>query len=117
MRVLARARLRATVVLALALGGSTACSSGWVDLSPLPPATYEKLGPAEGEACATSLLALPWHQVFAYGGTDRLERAREAALASVAGATGLLDVSLQERWAYFGLFSRRCAIVRGVAFR
>lgn len=117
MRFLARVRPLATVALAFALGASTACSSGWVDLSPLPPATYEKLGPAEGEACATNPLALPWHQVFAYGGADRLERARDAAVASVPGATGLLDVSLQERWAYYGLFSRRCAIVRGEAFR
>jgi len=110
-------RLLTRILAALALASSTGCSSGWVDLSPLPPATYEKLGPAEGEACATSLLALPWHQVLEYGGTDRLERARAAAVASVPDATGLLDVSLQERWAYWVLFSQRCAIVRGEAFR
>jgi hypothetical protein len=53
----------------------------------------------------------------ALGGTDRLARARAAAVASVPGASGLLDVSLQERWSYWGLFSQRCAIVRGEAFR
>ncbi|MGH2899905.1 MAG: hypothetical protein ACRDMZ_14620, partial [Solirubrobacteraceae bacterium] len=92
-------RLLARLLAALALAGLPACSSEWVDLSPLPPPTYEKLGPAEGEACATNLLALPWHQILAFGGTDRLERARAAAVASVPGATGLLDVSLQENWA------------------
>jgi hypothetical protein len=103
--------------LLLALAASSACSSGWVDLSPVPPAGYTNLGPAEGEACATHLLALPWHQLFAIGASDRLQRAREAAIASVPGATGLVDVTLQERWSYWGLFSRRCAIVRGDGIR
>lgn len=103
--------------LALALAASSACSSGWVDLSPIPPANYANLGPAEGEACATYLLALPWHQFFAVGASDRLERARNAAIASVPEATGLVDVTLQERWAYWGLFSRRCAVVRGDAIK
>jgi len=103
--------------LSLALAASSACSSGWVDLSPVPPASYANLGPAEGEACATYLLALPWHQLFAFGASDRLVRARDAAIASVPGATGLVDVTLQERWAYWGLFSRRCAVVRGDAIR
>ena len=112
MRVLA---LRA--LAALALAATCACSSRWVDLSPLPPAGYANLGRVEGEACTTSLLALPWHQLFAIGANDRLTRARVAAIASVPGATGLVDVTLQERWAWFGLFSRRCAIVRGDAIR
>ena len=105
------------LLLVLALGASSACSSGWVDLSPIPPANLTILGPAEGEACATYLLALPWHQFFAFGASDRLVRARDAAIASVPEATGLVDVTLQERWAYWGLFSRRCAVVRGDAFR
>jgi len=109
--------VRLLALATFALCATTACSSGWVDLSPLPPSTYERLGPAEGEACATSLLALPWHQVVALGGSDRLERARAAAVDSVPGATGLLDVSLQENWSYWGLFSRRCAVVRGEAIR
>ena len=100
-----------------ALVATTACSSSWVDLSPPPAAPYEKLGPAEGEACALSFLALPWHQIFPLGGTDRLERARDAALASVPGATGLVNVTLQEKWTYWVLLSRRCAIVRGDAIR
>jgi hypothetical protein len=104
-------------LLSLALAASSACSSGWVDLSPTPPAGYMNLGPAEGEACATYLLALPWHQVFAFGAAERLQRARDAAIASVPDATGLVDVTLQERWAYWLLFSRRCAVVRGDAIR
>lgn len=109
--------LTTRVLLVLALAASSACSSNWVDLSPTPPASYANLGPAEGEACATYPLALPWHQFFAFGASDRLLRARNAAIASVPDATGLVDVTLQERWAYFVLFSRRCAIVRGDAIR
>ena len=110
-------RVLALALSALALGAGSACSSGWVNLSPLPPARYEKLGPAEGEACATDLLALPWHRFLGLGRGDRLAHARDAALSSVPGASGLLNVTLQESWAYYGLFSRRCATVRGEAFR
>lgn len=105
------------MLLAFGLAATTACSSGWVDLSPVPPASYTKLGPAEGEACATYFLALPWHQFLEIGASDRLVRARATAIASVAEATGLVAVTLQERWAYWGLFSRRCAIVRGDAIK
>jgi hypothetical protein len=105
------------LLILLALAVATACSSDWVDLSPPPRAPYERLGPAEGEACALSFLALPWHQVFQLGARDRLERARAAALASVPGATDLVNVTLQERWTYWVLFSRRCAVLRGDAVR
>ena len=110
-------RLLALLLALLAVAAGTACSSGWVDLSPLPPASYQVLGPAEGEGCATYFLALPWHQFLELGASDRLVRARAAALASVPGATGLMNVSLQESWAYWGLFSRRCATVRGEGIR
>ena len=109
--------LAARLVLALGLVATGGCSSDWVELSPIPPAIYTNLGPAEGEACATYVMALPWHQLFAFGSSDRLVRARTAAIASVPDATGLVDVTLQERWAWWGLFSRRCAIVRGDAIR
>jgi hypothetical protein len=105
------------LLLAIGLAASGGCSSGWVELSPIPPASYTKLGPAEGEACATYVMALPWHQLLAFGSNDRLVRARAAALASVPDSTGLVNVTLQERWAWWGLFSRRCAVVRGDAIR
>lgn len=107
-------RLLSLLLLAVA---TTACSSEWVDLSPLPPVPYEKIGPAEGEACATAFLALPWHQFLQMGASDRLERAHAAALASVPGATALVNVTLQEKWTYWVLFSRRCAVVRGDAVK
>jgi hypothetical protein len=109
--------VRILILLLMVLAVATACSSDWVDLSPLPRTPYEKLGPAEGEACALSFLALPWHQFFQLGATDRLERARADAIASVPGATGLIDVTLQEHWTYWVLFSRRCAVVRGEAVK
>ncbi len=110
-------RLLARALGVVAIAACAGCSSDWVDLSPLPPPSYETLGPAEGEACATNPLALPWHQVFEFGARDRLERARDAAIASVPGATGLVNVTLEDRWAYWLLFSQRCAIVRGDAIR
>ena len=105
------------LILLAALAATPACSSGWVDLSPLPPAGYVKLGPAEGRGCATYFLALPWHQFIEHGAKDRLVRARSEAIASVPGATGLVGVTLRESWSYWGLFSRRCATLRADAIR
>ena len=105
-----------TGLLALLLSAS-GCASDWTNLSPRPPAAYERLGPASGEACGDQLLLLPWHQVFSKGLNTRVERAYDEAVASVEGATQLVDVTLRERWYWWGLGSARCIEIRGEAIR
>ena len=102
-------------VVAAAVGAG--CASDWVNVAPLPPARYEKLGPSEAEVCGIRYLALPWHQIGARGLRTRLERAYAEAVAQVPGATALIDVSLQERWSYRLLASLHYVTIRGEAIR
>ena len=104
-------------LLASAVLLAAACQSPLVNLAPLPPAEYEKLGPADAEACGDLYLILPWHQIYARGLIERVERAYEAAVASVPGATGLVNVIHQERWYWWGLASARCTRITGDAIR
>ena len=108
-----RTRARLLALLLLASG----CTSDWINLSPRPPAEYERLGPASAEACGDQLLFLPWHQVFSRGLNTRVERAYDEAVARVEGATRLVDVTLRERWYWWGLGSSRCVEIRGEAIR
>src|SRR2546423_1633664 len=48
---------------------------------------------------------------------SRVERAYQRAVASVPGATGLVNVTYKEDWYWFVLGSARCVTVRGEAIR
>lgn len=97
---------RAAAVAALAALGLTGCASEWTTIAPEVRTDAERLGQAKGTATA-SLCGLG-HFVdtqfipIAWGG--RQERAYDAAVASVPGATALTDVTLHETyyWFYFG---------------
>ncbi len=104
-------------LIAAAAALTAACQSPVVNVAPLPPAEYERLGGAEAEACGDLYLILPWHQFLARGLNERVERAYEGAVASVPGATGLVNVTLQERWYWWGLASARCTKISGDAIR
>jgi len=91
--------------------------SEWTPLTPPPPAQYQRLGEAWGEACGQVYFFLPWHQIYAVGLTERTRDAYESALASVPGATGLVDVIHHEHWRYRGWASERCVTIRGEAIR
>ena len=106
-----RWRIAAAVLLA------AACQSPLTNVAPRPPAEYEKLGAAEAETCGHLYLILPWHQIYARGLIERVERAYEQAVASVPGATGLVNVIHQERWYWWGLASARCTRISGDAIR
>ncbi len=112
-RALVQGCLAAVVAAAVGAG----CASDWVNIAPLPPARYEKLGAAEAEVCGRRYLALPWHQVATRGLRTRVERAYADAVAQVPGATALVDVSFQERWSYQLLASLHCVTIRGEAIR
>ncbi len=108
--------MRRFLVISLALLAA-ACQSPLVNVAPLPPAEYEKLGEAEAESCGNLYLILPWHQIYARGLMERVERAYARAVTSVPGATGLVNTTLQERWYWWGLASTRCTKISGDAIR
>lgn len=93
------------------------CVSDWVNVAPLPPDQYEKLGATEAEVCGARYLALPWHQIFSRGLRTRVERAYDAAVAQVPNATALIDVTFREHWRYRLLASLHCVAIRGEAIR
>lgn len=99
--------IRPLLLCMLLLAG---CSSGFVKVTP-PPGVYQKIGPAQGESCGTNLLLIP------LGLNERLQGAYNQALTSVPGATALVDVTLQERWFWWGLGTVRCTTITGVGVR
>jgi hypothetical protein len=48
---------------------------------------------------------------------QRVERAYARAVASVPGATGLVNVTMQENWYWYVAVSTRCVTVTGEAIK
>ena len=93
-----------------------ACASPVTMIAPRPPEHYQRLGPAEGRACGTLLLIFAFLEFMPARINSRVERAYDAAVASVPGATALVDVTLQERWSWvFGTMI--CTTISGVAIK
>ena len=86
-------------------------------LSPLPPERYERLGRADAQVCGSLYAILPWHQILPWGLNERVDRAYSQAVASVQGARMLTNVTLSERWYWWGLASSRCTRIQGDAIR
>lgn len=95
----------------------TGCASGFTSIAPEPPVKYEKLGPATGQATgALGILGTAYYFV-PMGINDRIQRAYDHALASVPGATGLMDVTIQESWFWWVIGTSRNVTITGEAIR
>lgn len=112
-----RRAARAAAATALASVLLIGCASELVTVAPAPPAQYERLGRAEGKACGMlGFLATAYH--FApIGLNSRVERAYRGAVASVPGATALVDVTMSEDWTYGLIGTFRCVTISGEAIR
>jgi hypothetical protein len=93
------------------------CRSKWVTIAPELPAKYEQLGIAEAEACGDLYFFTTPTQVVPYNWNERVQKAYDGALASVPGATALMNVNYSERWYWWGLAFRRCARISAEAIR
>ncbi len=98
----------------LCIGG---CASGPTMIEPQPPAQYEKLGPAIGKATGSLGILSTVYYVIPIGLNSRVERAYENAVASVPGATGLIDVTLDESWFWWVIGTGRTVTISGEAIR
>lgn len=104
------AALGATLLLA-------GCASTPATVAPMPPAKYQVLGKAEGQGCGSlGVLATAWY-VLPIGLNDRVERAYREAVASVPGATALINVSIVEDWNWWLIGTARCVRITGDAIR
>lgn len=108
---------RSFAVLPLALAILSGCVSSSVLIAPRPPEPHTKLGAASGTACGSLGLASSAYYVLPLGLNSRVERAYQRALASVPGATALVDTQLEESWYWYVLATARCTTIRGEAIR
>lgn len=102
------------VVASMALAG---CASGYTNIAPKPPAKYEKLGPAKGTASGSLGILATAYYVIPMGLNSRVQRAYDAALHSVPGATGLIDVTLKEDWFWWLIGTGRTVTISGQAIK
>jgi hypothetical protein len=95
----------------------TACASDPITIAPQPPAKYEVLGKAEGEGCGSLGLLATAYNFVPMGINGRIEKAYQAALSSVPGATGLINVEIKENWAWWIIGTMRCTTISGDAIK
>lgn len=93
------------------------CASGFTTVAPQPPAQYEKLGPASGSASGSLGILGTAYYFIPMGVNSRVERAYNDAVASVPGATGLIDVTIDENWWWWVIGTGRTVTVSGEAIR
>lgn len=95
----------------------TACGSTPIVVGNLPPAKYQKLGTATGDACGTLGLLTPPLNFIPMALNSRVEDAYQEAVQSVPGATGLINVEYKEYWVWWVLATTRCTTVTGDAIK
>jgi uncharacterized lipoprotein YajG len=93
------------------------CTSGFTTLSPTPPQQYTRLGHAEGSACGSLGIVSTSSYFIPMGLNSRVERAYNNAVASVPGATALVDVTAKEDWTWWLIGTARCITVTGEAIK
>lgn len=95
----------------------SACSSAPTMVSPTPPENYEVLGPTEGSATGSLGIVSTAYYVIPMGLNSRTERAYSRAIEKVPGATGLIDVSYHESWAWWLIGTARTVTIQGTAIK
>lgn len=107
-------QLSSMLACVLLLGG---CASGLTTIAPQPPAQYENLGPATGKASGSIGVLGTATNFIPMGLNSRIYRAYDNAVASVPGATGLINVTLEESWFWWVIGTSRTVIISGEAIR
>lgn len=93
------------------------CASDFTKVAPRPPEKFQKLGQASGSACGTLFIDGTAFNFIPVMLNSRVERAYADAVQSVSGATGLVNVTMQENWFWWVLGSTRCVTITGEAIR
>jgi hypothetical protein len=108
--------MRIIVLLAVTLS-LAACSSGNVIITKTPQENYQRLGKTEGTGCGTMGVISTAYNFLPIFLNDRYERAYAEALGKIPGATGLIDVTLEETWFWWVVGTTRCSTVAGEAIK
>jgi hypothetical protein len=107
-------KILVTLITAVALQG---CSSTPINVSPLPPAHFQKLGRVSGEGCWALAFGHPGYAIFPIALGSHVDRAYRNALAKAPGATALINVQYEDYWFWWALATSRCAKVSGEAIQ
>jgi hypothetical protein len=112
--------IRSALFVGLLLGcvlHSGGCTTGLTTIAPQPPAQYERLGSATGKATGSIGVLGTATNFIPMGLNSRVYRAYDRAVTSVPGATGLIDVTLEESWFWWVIGSARTVTISGEAIR
>ena len=113
-----KGRYRSPAILALAASVfSAGCASGFTTVAPTPPPQFSRLGKATGSACGSLGILATAYYFVPLGANSRIEDAYKNAVASVPGATALLDVTIQEDWYWWLIGTARCVTISGEAVK
>ena len=105
------------VFLMIMFMAAAGCASAYKTVLPTPPEHYQKLGMAKGEACGSMLILATAYYFIPIGINERVEHAYQNALASVPGATALMNVTMQENWYWWVIGSTKCVTITGEAIQ
>jgi len=105
------------VLLVITLMATAGCASAYKTVLPTPPDNYQKLGAAKGDACGSMLILATAYNFIPISLNQRVENAYQNALASVPGATALMNVTMQENWYWWVIGSTKCVTITGEAIR
>ena len=95
----------------------TGCASGFTTVAPTPPPQYTRLGSATGTACGSLGIIQTSTYFIPMGLNGRVENAYNNAVASVPGATALLNVTIKETWSWWLIGTARCVTISGEAIK
>ena len=93
------------------------CASGFTTVAPTPPQQYSLVGKVTGTACGSMGVLATAFYFIPMGANNRVENAYNNAVASVPGATALLDVTIKEDWYWWLIGTARCVTVSGEAIK
>lgn len=107
-----------TATLSLAvivfLGG---CASGFTNVAPSPPQSYQSLGTTTGSGCGSLGILGTAYYFVPMGINNRVEKAYNDAVSKVPNATALTNVTIQENWYWWFIGTARCVTVTGEAIK
>jgi hypothetical protein len=110
-------QIRNTILVLGAIAVLGGCASGLTTVSPTPPQQFTRLGQAEGSACGSLGILATAYYAIPMGLNGRVERAYNNAVASVPGATALINVTVKENWTWWVIGTARCVTVTGEAIK
>lgn len=110
-------QIRNTILVLGAIAALSVCASGFTTVAPTPPQQFARLGHAEGSACGSLGIVSTSYYAIPMGLNSRVERAYNNAVASVPGATALVDVTVKEDWFWWVIGTARCVTVTGEAIK